>query len=137
MHTVHSFHHIHTVCTFIHRHSPRFLSRAGKTSQGCLAENRTRACLTASLPTELCWNLTELRPILTEIRRTLDCNFLQKRQGGHSCYTIVTFFMIPGCVLYCVVRINLWEHKVPTYKEYNSVCPSSELGLPPTPPPAG
>ena len=61
------------------------LSSVGKTSQGCLAENRTRACLTASLPTELCWNLTELRrsltelrPTLTEIRRTLDCNFSKK-----------------------------------------------------------
>ncbi len=32
-----------------------------------------------------------------------------------------------------------WEgvkHKVRTYKEYHSVCPSSELGLPPNPPPA-
>ncbi len=26
-------------------------------------------------------------------------------------------------------------HKVRTYKEYHSVCPSSELGLPPTPHP--
>jgi len=29
------------------------------------------------------------------------------------------------------------RHKVRTYKEYHSVCPSSELGLPPNPPPAG
>ena len=28
-------------------------------------------------------------------------------------------------------------HKVRTYKEYHSVCPSSELGLPPNPPPQG
>ncbi len=28
-----------------------------------------------------------------------------------------------------------WSHKVRTYKEYHSVCPSSELGLPPTPHP--
>jgi hypothetical protein len=28
-------------------------------------------------------------------------------------------------------------HKVRTYKEYHSVCPSSELGLPPNPPAAG
>ncbi len=27
------------------------------------------------------------------------------------------------------------SHKVRTYKEYHSVCPSSELGLPPTPQP--
>ncbi len=27
------------------------------------------------------------------------------------------------------------QHKVRTYKEYHSVCPSSELGLPPTPHP--
>jgi hypothetical protein len=27
------------------------------------------------------------------------------------------------------------EHKVRTYQEYHSVCPSSELGLPPTPHP--
>jgi hypothetical protein len=27
------------------------------------------------------------------------------------------------------------SHKVRTYKEYHSVCPSSELGLPPTPHP--
>ncbi len=29
------------------------------------------------------------------------------------------------------------RHKVRTYKEYHSVSPSSELGLPPHPPPAG
>jgi hypothetical protein len=28
-----------------------------------------------------------------------------------------------------------FNHKVCTYKEYHSVCPSSELGLPPTPHP--
>ncbi len=44
--------------TFIHRHSPRFLSipsslvsSVGKTSLGCRAENRTRACLPYSKPT--------------------------------------------------------------------------------------
>jgi hypothetical protein len=31
--------------------------------------------------------------------------------------------------------IELLLHKVCTYKEYHSVCPSSELGLPPTPHP--
>ncbi len=30
---------------------------------------------------------------------------------------------------------NRCTHKVRTYKEYHSVCPSSELGLPPTPHP--
>jgi hypothetical protein len=36
------------------------------------------------------------------------------------------------------VTLNLIDpiyHKVRTYKEYHSVCPSSELGLPPTPHP--
>ena len=32
---------------------------------------------------------------------------------------------------------NSIYHKVRTYKEYHSVCPSSELGLPPNPPPGG
>ncbi len=39
------------------------------------------------------------------------------------------------------VCLSVWasvvsvDHKVRTYKEYHSVCPSSELGLPPTPHP--
>ncbi len=47
VHTLHSYY------TIIRRHSPRFLSISsslvnseGKTSLGCRAENRTRACLT-------------------------------------------------------------------------------------------
>jgi len=31
--------------------------------------------------------------------------------------------------------LEVWYHKVRTYKEYHSVCRSSELGLPPTPHP--
>ncbi len=38
----------------------------------------------------------------------------------------------PGAVLYLDVH---HDHKVRTYKEYQSVCPLSELGLPPTPHP--
>ncbi len=32
-------------------------------------------------------------------------------------------------------QMDASNHKVRTYKEYHSVCPSSELGLPPTPHP--
>jgi hypothetical protein len=35
----------------------------------------------------------------------------------------------------CLSRIFIFIYKVRTYKEYHSVCPSSELGLPPTPHP--
>ncbi len=40
------------------------------------------------------------------------------------------------CLLLCtVIRFVWFSHKVRTYKEYHSVCPSLELGLPPTPHP--
>ncbi len=38
-------------------------------------------------------------------------------------------------VLLVVSLLFTYTHKVRTYKEYHSVCPSSELGLPPTPHP--
>ncbi len=51
----HTFIASHSYSTFIRRHSPRFLSissslvsTVGKTSLGCQAKNRTRACHTAS-----------------------------------------------------------------------------------------
>jgi hypothetical protein len=41
--------------------------------------------------------------------------------------------LIDMLVLFTVKKGS--RHKVRTYKEYHSVCPSSELGLPPTPHP--
>ncbi len=72
-HGAHSFTFIY--CTFIHRHSPKFLSissslvsSVGKTSLWCQSENRTRACLLQAdaLQTEL------RRTLQTDLRRTLE-----------------------------------------------------------------
>jgi hypothetical protein len=40
-----------------------------------------------------------------------------------------------GCMFFIKRNYEVIDknHKVRTYKEYHSVCPSSELGLPPTP----
>jgi hypothetical protein len=43
-------------------------------------------------------------------------------------------FICPTVILRKLVVIG-FDHKVRTYKEYHSVCPSSELGLPPNPHP--
>jgi hypothetical protein len=50
---------------------------------------------------------------------------------------IFTFFLqtLITNINFCVHVVLRHKHKVRTYKEYHSVCPSSELGLPPTPHP--
>jgi hypothetical protein len=84
---------VHTfLITVIDIHSPRPLSISsllvrseGKTSLGCQAEIRTRACITAGQrtanwatlhPTELRCTLTELRCTLTELRCTRIISFI-------------------------------------------------------------
>ncbi len=51
----------------------------------------------------------------------------------------ITLRLVPMKNGYVVFKWNIRgvrsEHKVRTYKEYHSGCPSSELGLPPTPHP--
>ncbi len=48
-----------------------------------------------------------------------------------------TYAPSPSHLLIHFLHFMYVQHKVRTYKEYHSVCPSSELGLPPNPPPAG